>query len=90
MMHANGISYEGDVLDLALAAKLLVRSGAWFRRGDEQLAQGSREDEGLPPGASGVHRRTTATNSRGGTAALAAGAGGGDGDGESSGGGGDE
>ena len=40
MMHANGISYEGDVLDLALAQKLIVRSGAWFRYGDMQLGQG--------------------------------------------------
>ena len=27
MMHADGISYEGDVLDLAMAQKLVVRSG---------------------------------------------------------------
>lgn len=40
MMHSNGISYEGDVLDLALAQKLVVRSGAWFRYGDMQLGQG--------------------------------------------------
>jgi len=40
MMHANGISYEGDVLDLALAQKIIVRSGAWFRYGDLQMAQG--------------------------------------------------
>ena len=40
MMHANGISYEGDVLDLAIAQKLIVRSGAWFRYGELQLAQG--------------------------------------------------
>ena len=40
MMHANGISYEGDVLDLAMAQKLIVRSGAWFRYGDVQLGQG--------------------------------------------------
>ena len=40
MMHANGISYEGDVLDLALAQKIVVRSGAWFRYGDLQMAQG--------------------------------------------------
>ncbi len=40
MMHTNGISYEGDVLDLAIAAKLVVRSGAWFRYGDMQLGQG--------------------------------------------------
>ena len=40
MMHSNGISYSGDVLDLAIAQKLVVRSGAWFRYGEMQLGQG--------------------------------------------------
>jgi recombination protein RecA len=40
MMHNCGISYEGDVLDLAMAQKFVVRSGAWFRYGDLQMAQG--------------------------------------------------
>jgi len=40
MMHTNGISYEGDVLDLAIAKKLVVKAGAWFRYGDQQLGQG--------------------------------------------------
>lgn len=40
MMHSNGISYSGDVLDLAIVQKLVVRSGAWFRYGDMQLGQG--------------------------------------------------
>jgi recombination protein RecA len=40
MMHTNGISYEGDVLDMALEAKLVVRSGTWFRYGDLQIGQG--------------------------------------------------
>ncbi|MEN6495742.1 MAG: recombinase RecA, partial [Thermoguttaceae bacterium] len=40
MMHGSGISYEGDVLDLAMAQKLVSRVGAWFRYGDEQLGQG--------------------------------------------------
>ena len=40
MMHSKGISYEGDVLDLAMAHKLIVRSGTWFRYGDLQLGQG--------------------------------------------------
>jgi recombination protein RecA len=39
-MHTNGISYEGDVLDLALAQKLIVRSGAWFKYGETHLGQG--------------------------------------------------
>lgn len=40
MLHANGISYEGDVLDLAMAQKLIVRSGAWFKFGETHLGQG--------------------------------------------------
>jgi recombination protein RecA len=40
MLHANGISYEGDILDLAMAQKLIVRSGAWFRYGELHLGQG--------------------------------------------------
>ena len=40
MMHSDGISYEGDILDLAMAEKLVLRSGAWFRYGDTQLGQG--------------------------------------------------
>ncbi len=40
MMHADGISYEGDVLDLAMNQKLIVRSGTWFRYGEQQLGQG--------------------------------------------------
>jgi recombination protein RecA len=40
MMHSNGISYEGDILDLAMNNKLVVRSGTWFRYGDMQLGQG--------------------------------------------------
>jgi recombination protein RecA len=40
MMHDHGISLEGDVLDLAMAHKLVVRSGAWFRYGEVHLGQG--------------------------------------------------
>ena len=40
MMHSNGISYEGDVLDLAMAQKIVVRTGAWFRYGEVPLGQG--------------------------------------------------
>jgi recombination protein RecA len=40
MLHANGISYEGDVLDLAVAQKLIARSGAWFKFGETHLGQG--------------------------------------------------
>jgi len=40
MMHSDGISYEGDVLDLAMAHKLITRTGAWFRYGEAHLGQG--------------------------------------------------
>ena len=40
MMATDGISYEGDVLDMALEAKIVTRTGAWFRYGDVQLGQG--------------------------------------------------
>ena len=40
MMPTSGISYEGDVLDLAMDDKLVTRTGAWFRYGDVQLGQG--------------------------------------------------
>jgi recombination protein RecA len=40
MMHKGGISYEGDILDLAVAQKLITKSGAWFKYGEEQLGQG--------------------------------------------------
>jgi recombination protein RecA len=40
MMHDHGISYESDILDLAMLQKLVTRTGAWFRYGDAQLGQG--------------------------------------------------
>ena len=40
MMISHGISYEGDILDLAMEQKLIVRAGAWFRMGDVQIGQG--------------------------------------------------
>ena len=40
MMHTDGISYEGDLLDMGLEHRVLSRSGAWFRYGELQLGQG--------------------------------------------------
>ncbi len=40
MMASEGISYEADVLDLAMLHKLVTRVGAWFKYGDVQLGQG--------------------------------------------------
>jgi recombination protein RecA len=43
MMHTNGISYEGDILDLGLNSKILTRSGAWFKYGETYLGQGKEK-----------------------------------------------
>lgn len=40
MLSSCGISWEGDVLDLAIAAGLLDRSGTWLSYGDIKLGQG--------------------------------------------------
>ena len=40
MMHADGISVEGDILDLAVAAKLVDKTGTWLRYGETHLGQG--------------------------------------------------
>jgi recombination protein RecA len=43
MMHSDGISYEGDLLDLGTEQKIIGRTGAWFRYGDLQLGQGKEK-----------------------------------------------
>ncbi len=40
MMHADGISVEGDILDLAVTAKLIDKTGTWLRYGETHLGQG--------------------------------------------------
>jgi recombination protein RecA len=40
MMHADGISVEGDILDLAITAKLVDKTGTWLRYGEVHLGQG--------------------------------------------------
>ncbi len=43
MMHTDGISFEGDLLDLGAEQKIVARTGAWFRYGDMQLGQGKEK-----------------------------------------------
>jgi recombination protein RecA len=43
MLHADGISYEGDILDMGMEQKIIGRTGAWFRYGDLQLGQGKEK-----------------------------------------------
>jgi recombination protein RecA len=40
LMHANGISREGDLINLGLDDKLLDKSGSWINYGDIRLGQG--------------------------------------------------
>ena len=43
MMHSNGISYEGDLLDLGTTHGVVNRSGAWFKYGETYLGQGKEK-----------------------------------------------
>ena len=43
MLHTEGISYEGDILDMGMEQKIVGRTGAWFRYGDMQLGQGKEK-----------------------------------------------
>jgi recombination protein RecA len=40
IMFGEGISFIGDLLDLATAKNIVVKAGAWFSYGDERLGQG--------------------------------------------------
>ncbi len=40
IMYGTGISWEGDLVDLGVASKLVEKSGSWFSYGGERLGQG--------------------------------------------------
>jgi recombination protein RecA len=40
VMYGEGISKEGDLLDLAVERKIVEKSGTWFSYGGERLGQG--------------------------------------------------
>ena len=39
-MYGQGISREGDLLDLAVEKEVIEKSGAWFNYGPERIGQG--------------------------------------------------
>jgi len=39
----NGISFEGDLIDLGIAHKILSKSGAWFKYGETYIGQGKEK-----------------------------------------------
>jgi len=43
MMHTNGISMEGDVLDLAVDRNIVNKSGSWFKYNDTHIGQGKEK-----------------------------------------------
>ncbi|QYO67190.1 hypothetical protein [Leptolyngbya sp. 7M] len=40
IMYGEGISREGDLIDLAVARNIVEKSGAWFSYNSERLGQG--------------------------------------------------
>ena len=40
LMYGQGISREGDILDIATESEIVQKSGAWYSYGDERLGQG--------------------------------------------------
>ena len=42
-MYGEGVSREGDLLDMAVANRLVEKSGTWFSYDGERLGQGARE-----------------------------------------------
>ena len=47
IMYGEGISLEGDLLDLAVERRIIEKSGAWFSYADERLGQGRENVKGL-------------------------------------------
>jgi recombination protein RecA len=39
-MYGEGVSREGDLIDIAVEHKIVEKSGAWFAYGGERLGQG--------------------------------------------------
>jgi recombination protein RecA len=40
ILYGEGISREGELIDMGVDAKLVEKSGAWYSYGDERIGQG--------------------------------------------------
>jgi len=40
LIYGKGVSFEGEILDIAVANDIIAKSGAWFSYNDEKLGQG--------------------------------------------------
>jgi recombination protein RecA len=43
ILYGEGISYEGDVLDIGAGVEVVKKSGTWYSFGDERLGQGKEQ-----------------------------------------------
>src|SRR5438067_11154938 len=57
IMYGEGISREGDVLDLAVANRVVEKSGAWFSYGGERLGQGRENSKNALRDDAALRRR---------------------------------
>jgi recombination protein RecA len=82
MLSDRGISYEGDVLDLATAYRLVDRSGSWFTCGETRIGQGRDKArvylEEHPEMTKDLHEKIVAAYLAGAKGASGGSAGGGD------------
>ncbi len=67
VMYGEGISREGDLLDLAVDKRIIEKSGTWFAYSGERLGQGRENAKSVPARESGdvqEDRRARATRAR--------------------------
>jgi recombination protein RecA len=43
IIYGEGISFEGDVIDIGAATDIVTKSGTWFSYGDERMGQGKEQ-----------------------------------------------
>ncbi len=57
ILYGEGISREGDILDLAVANNIVEKSGAWYSYSGERIGQGRENVRQLPQGQQGHLRQ---------------------------------